>query len=103
MASNSTPNNDVNPNPTNNNINNNNINVDLSTQEVDNQNNTRKPRKRFVGTKSKQGNSNGGSNIVAKNRSSRRLANQIPDDILSNQDLTLAIKALPSNYNFEIR
>ncbi|KAJ9058645.1 Diphthamide biosynthesis protein 1 [Entomophthora muscae] len=33
---------------------------------------------------------------------SRRLVNQIPDEILNNELLNLAMKQLPSNYNFEI-
>ncbi|XP_043910812.1 2-(3-amino-3-carboxypropyl)histidine synthase subunit 1-like [Protopterus annectens] len=32
----------------------------------------------------------------------RRVASQIPDDILKNVELQEAIKVLPSNYNFEI-
>lgn len=35
-------------------------------------------------------------------RLNRRIVNQIPDDILNNELLSLAIKQLPSNYNFEI-
>ncbi|ORY29650.1 putative diphthamide synthesis protein-domain-containing protein [Naematelia encephala] len=52
-----------------------------------------KPRKRFVG-----------STKPSSSRSSvpRRVANQIPDDILNDPQLNAAIKGLPSNYNFEI-
>ncbi|XP_026082955.1 2-(3-amino-3-carboxypropyl)histidine synthase subunit 1-like [Carassius auratus] len=32
----------------------------------------------------------------------RRVANQIPDEILNNPELNKAIKALPANYSFEI-
>lgn len=39
------------------------------------------------------------SNIV---RGPRRVANQIPDDILTDPELQEAIRALPANYNFEI-
>ncbi|XP_065663605.1 2-(3-amino-3-carboxypropyl)histidine synthase subunit 1 isoform X4 [Hydra vulgaris] len=35
-------------------------------------------------------------------RSIRRVLNQIPDDILNNEQLNAAISKLPSNYNFEI-
>lgn len=52
-----------------------------------------KPRKRFVGTTATKG---------AGSRAPRRVANQIPDDILRDVQLNEAIKGLPSNYNFEI-
>lgn len=35
-------------------------------------------------------------------RGPRRVANQIPDEILQDPELQEAIKALPANYNFEI-
>ncbi|XP_026108452.1 2-(3-amino-3-carboxypropyl)histidine synthase subunit 1-like isoform X2 [Carassius auratus] len=35
-------------------------------------------------------------------RGPRRVANQIPDEILKDPELIEAIKALPANYNFEI-
>ncbi|KAI9526818.1 Diphthamide biosynthesis protein 1 [Dissostichus eleginoides] len=35
-------------------------------------------------------------------RRPRRVANQIPDEILQDAELQEAIKALPANYNFEI-
>lgn len=35
-------------------------------------------------------------------RGPRRVANQIPDEILQDPELEQAIKALPANYNFEI-
>lgn len=35
-------------------------------------------------------------------RGPRRLANQIPDEILQDPELQQAIRALPANYNFEI-
>lgn len=35
-------------------------------------------------------------------RGPRRVANQIPDEILQNPELQEAVKALPQNYNFEI-
>ncbi|XP_030633599.1 2-(3-amino-3-carboxypropyl)histidine synthase subunit 1 [Chanos chanos] len=35
-------------------------------------------------------------------RGPRRVANQIPDEILTDPDLQEAIRALPANYNFEI-
>ena len=51
-----------------------------------------KPRKRFVGSKS----------VPSKAGSSSVVANQIPLDILQDTQLNAAIKALPSNYSFEI-
>lgn len=35
-------------------------------------------------------------------RGPRRVANQIPDEILRDPEIQEAIKALPANYNFEI-
>lgn len=35
-------------------------------------------------------------------RGPRRVANQIPEEILKDPDLQHAIRALPENYNFEI-
>ncbi|XDV32254.1 hypothetical protein PO909_003117 [Leuciscus waleckii] len=35
-------------------------------------------------------------------RGPRRVANQIPDEILKDPELNESIKALPANYNFEI-
>lgn len=52
-----------------------------------------RPRKRFVGTTATK---------PAGSRAPRRVANQIPDDILHDPELNEAIKGLPSNYNFEI-
>ena len=52
-----------------------------------------KPRKRFVGSKSATPSKPGVSSL---------LANQIPQDILNDSQLNAAIKALPSNYSFEI-
>ncbi|KIJ70334.1 hypothetical protein HYDPIDRAFT_105042 [Hydnomerulius pinastri MD-312] len=55
--------------------------------------NASKPKKRFVGSKSAAPSRPGGSAVVA---------NQIPEDILSDALLNQAIKQLPSNYSFEI-
>lgn len=55
--------------------------------------NAKKPRKRFVGSKSA---------TPSKPGSSSTIANQIPQDILSDTLLNEAIKQLPSNYSFEI-
>jgi 2-(3-amino-3-carboxypropyl)histidine synthase len=55
--------------------------------------NATKPRKRFVGTKSAIPSKPGVTTVVA---------NQIPDDILSDPQLNAAIGQLPSNYSFEI-
>ncbi|WWD20599.1 diphthamide biosynthesis protein 1 [Kwoniella shandongensis] len=57
-----------------------------------------KPRKRFVGTTSTSS-----SSRASTSRSTvRRVANQVPDDILQDPELNAAIAALPGNYNFEI-
>lgn len=53
-----------------------------------------KPRKRFVGSKSSTPSKPG---VPAAG-----IANQIPDDILSDGLLNQAVKQLPSNYSFEI-
>jgi 2-(3-amino-3-carboxypropyl)histidine synthase len=55
--------------------------------------NVKKPRKRFVGSKSATPSKPGASSTIA---------NQIPQDILSDTLLNEAIKQLPSNYSFEI-
>ncbi|OAX39749.1 Diphthamide synthesis [Rhizopogon vinicolor AM-OR11-026] len=52
-----------------------------------------KPRKRFVGSKSA---------APSKSGSPPTIANQIPDQILSDPLLNQAIKQLPANYSFEI-
>jgi 2-(3-amino-3-carboxypropyl)histidine synthase len=52
-----------------------------------------KPRKRFVGSKSA---------VPSKSGSPAAIANQIPDEILSDALLNQAIKHLPANYSFEI-
>jgi len=55
--------------------------------------NASKPRKRFVGSKSATPSKPGLSSVIA---------NQIPQDILSDVQINEAIKQLPSNYSFEI-
>jgi 2-(3-amino-3-carboxypropyl)histidine synthase len=55
-------------------------------------NTAEKPRKRFVGSKS----------AALFKSGSPAIANQIPDEILSDVLLNQAIKQLPSNYSFEI-
>ncbi|KZP12100.1 Diphthamide synthesis [Athelia psychrophila] len=57
--------------------------------------NAKKPRKRFIGSKSATPSKPGTS-------SSTIIAHQIPEDILSDALLNDAIKQLPSNYSFEI-
>jgi 2-(3-amino-3-carboxypropyl)histidine synthase len=52
-----------------------------------------KPRKRFVGSKSA---------TPSKTSIPTTIANQIPDEILSDPLLNQAIKQLPVNYSFEI-
>ena len=53
----------------------------------------KKPKKRFVGTKSTKASRVGVPATVA---------NQIPQEILADSQLNAAIKQLPSNYSFEI-
>jgi hypothetical protein len=55
--------------------------------------NAKKPRKKFVGSKSA---------TPSKPGTSSTIANQIPQDILSDALLNEAINQLPSNYSFEI-
>ncbi|KAH7930030.1 Diphthamide synthesis [Leucogyrophana mollusca] len=55
--------------------------------------NASKPRKRFVGSKSA---------VSSKPGLPATVANQIPEDILSDALLNQAIKQLPQNYSFEI-
>ncbi|CAE1231885.1 DPH1 [Acanthosepion pharaonis] len=45
---------------------------------------------------------NNSSKKVFSGGSKRRVANQIPEDILNNPDLQNAVEKLPKNYNFEI-
>ena len=52
----------------------------------------KKPRKRFVGSKTG----------APKSGSSPFIANQVPEDVLNDVQLNAAIKQLPSNYSFEI-
>jgi 2-(3-amino-3-carboxypropyl)histidine synthase len=52
-----------------------------------------KPRKRFVGSKSATPSKPGAYTVVA---------NRIPHEILTDSQLNVAIKQLPSNYSFEI-
>ena len=64
-------------------------------------------RSRFGGAKktTETENTDASSKTVVRARKSRvisRLINQIPDEILNNEQLNEAIKLLPSNYNFEI-
>jgi 2-(3-amino-3-carboxypropyl)histidine synthase len=53
----------------------------------------KKPRKRFVGSK---------SSTPSNPAASHTVANQIPNSILVDPDLNTAIQLLPSNYSFEI-
>jgi 2-(3-amino-3-carboxypropyl)histidine synthase len=52
-----------------------------------------KPKKRFVGTKSSKQSKPGARPI---------LSNQVPAEILQNEELNAAIKTLPAHYSFEI-
>lgn len=61
-----------------------------------------KPRRRFIG---KPLNKDDPTALVRKTRAPRtigRAVNQVPDDILNDEELNNAMKLLPSNYNFEI-
>lgn len=51
------------------------------------------PRKRFIGS---------GSSNAFQSGTRATLSNQIPDDILHDEDINAAIRQLPSNYSFEI-
>ncbi|TRM68301.1 putative diphthamide synthesis protein-domain-containing protein [Schizophyllum amplum] len=55
--------------------------------------NASRPRKRFVGSKSATPSKPGVSHVIA---------NQIPPEILGDEQLSAAIRLLPSNYSFEI-
>ncbi|AMD21070.1 HEL211Cp [Eremothecium sinecaudum] len=71
---------------------------------------TKVPKRRFVGVaSSRQTSSNTSSEstteVVRKVRSkvnTHRTVNQVPQEILDDEELNEAIKLLPSNYNFEI-
>ncbi|WVF67985.1 diphthamide biosynthesis protein 1 [Kwoniella sp. CBS 6097] len=54
-----------------------------------------KPRRKFIGTTSSKASSSSRTTV-------RRVANQVPDDILNDPQLNAAIAGLPGNYNFEI-
>ncbi|CCE79766.1 Piso0_001854 [Millerozyma farinosa CBS 7064] len=64
----------------------------------------RTPRRRFMGRKEDEKKGTEGSLVKLNTRSKHigRILNQIPDDILNNEELNESIKLLPSNYNFEI-
>lgn len=61
-------------------------------------------RRKFVGRKPGAATGGDAGSLVKTNRARHvgRVMNQIPDDILNDEDLNDAIKLLPSNYNFEI-
>lgn len=69
---------------------------------------TRPPRRRFVGKRKSNApvaNEMEDGVLVQKNRPTSlagRLVNQIPEEIMNDEDINAAIKLLPSNYNFEI-
>lgn len=77
------------------------------------------PRRRFVGRRAAEGKApvtssdvtpikDTGDLLTTKNgaaknsRPARRYVNQIPPEILEDEELNTAISILPSNYNFEI-
>ncbi len=62
-------------------------------------------RKRFTGTQKSHSSTNGGEKsleIVGKPQPRRKIATQIPKDLLENVELNSAISVLPANYNFEL-
>lgn len=60
-------------------------------------------RKVFSGPKDSKVEGQEKSLVVKEaSRPRRRIAKQIPDDILNNADLNAAIELLPQNYNFEV-
>ncbi|OCF39827.1 diphthamide biosynthesis protein 1 [Kwoniella heveanensis CBS 569] len=58
---------------------------------------TARPRRKFIGTASSSSKGSSSSRTTV-----RRVANQVPDDILNDPQLNAAIAGLPGNYNFEI-
>ena len=58
-------------------------------------------KKRFTGAQ-KHSSEAGASRDLEAKVPKRRIANQIPKEILENADLNASISVLPSNYNFEI-
>lgn len=59
-------------------------------------------RKRFVGVQKSGGKVSTTAVVPRDGVPKRKIASQIPDEILSNVELNAAICVLPSNYNFEI-
>ena len=61
-------------------------------------------RKRFTGTQKTHSSSNGGEESldIMKKPQRRKIATQVPKDLLENAELNAAIAVLPVNYNFEI-
>lgn len=57
-------------------------------------------RKRFVGSRSFTGQKNNKLTDIGAN--TRRIVQQIPEEIINNPELQEAVKQLPPNYNFEI-
>lgn len=58
------------------------------------------PRRRFVGRRAAEGAA--GAVVPVQKARLGRAVNQIPDDILHDDELNAAMRLLPSNYNFEI-
>ncbi|TIA21890.1 diphthamide biosynthesis protein 1 [Aureobasidium pullulans] len=90
--------------------------ADLSTPELDGEAIavSKQPKKRFIGRRAAaekaaaKGETNGGGiedsgavQVAAPRRSARAL-NQVPPEILNDEDINAAVALLPSNYNFEI-
>lgn len=62
-------------------------------------------RKRFTGTQKSHSRSKGGEgvlDIASKPLSRRKVATQVPKELLENVELNSAISVLPANYNFEL-
>ncbi|THX11047.1 diphthamide biosynthesis protein 1 [Aureobasidium pullulans] len=90
--------------------------ADLSTPELDGEAIavSKQPKKRFIGRRAAaekaaaKGETNGGgiedsgAVQVAVPRRSARALNQVPPEILNDEDINAAVALLPSNYNFEI-
>ncbi|CAN3376614.1 2-(3-amino-3-carboxypropyl)histidine synthase subunit 1 [Diutina rugosa] len=62
----------------------------------------RMARRKFIGKSGANVDASAGAVVSAKKAQVGRVMNQVPDDILHDEELNQAIKLLPSNYNFEI-
>ncbi|XP_065902106.1 2-(3-amino-3-carboxypropyl)histidine synthase subunit 1-like [Dysidea avara] len=60
-----------------------------------------KPKRRFIGQSASPG-QKPSTEVVASGGKPRRVANQVPPEVLNDAKLNAAISVLPQNYNFEI-